>query len=661
MKYFNKITLGLILCTVFLSSCKDDDEPGMDGITVDKTEITVGAIGGIEKIAISANDQWVTRASEPWLAISPANGVGSAVCEVAIDSTLANVARTTEILFSMNGGATQKVAVTQFGFSKQILLKEPEVKILSSATYKERHFKTTISTNVNFRIDEKVDYSFAEAATMTPEEKADAESDRSGWLTLPKEKDLAVDLDRGARPRTINVDFPWGMNVVPYTRVAKIRLVPVNEEDLKDLVDENGNKIDAVVLTVRQEAAMKIEDNRAGDSLAVITINTKLQSMIPIDASESMMNWSNVTLWEATDKEIQDRKLPEEAVGRIRSVTFRIINLQDGESLPREIRHLKYLESFAIKSNENSQIRTISLGEEIGGLAYLKNLTVFAVGINTLPTNFVELGETLEVLDLSGNNFQSLSVITDIVNEENFGKLKSLSLIGCRAMEIKDLSLASGGKYNGRYIGLHADISKGQLQRDAFLKLLTWDHLISLGLSNDFLEGELPTDEEVMAALGVVGKPLTYQSDDFFSKDDLTATPTIYQDKISKDTCQWLLSDDNEVTYQKQKAVVGQDIPRVLPFTRDLRLNLNFLTGKVPNWLLFHPYFAHWNPITFVFNQQESGKNSKGNTVGFSNVELVNYDYSYYYGKEDPGSNQKVDGVAYPLYYKVFVLSGTVE
>lgn len=661
MKYFSKITLGLILCTAFVTSCKDDDEPGIEGIKVDKTEITVDAAGGTEKIAVSSSDQWVTSTKVPWLAISPANGIGSAVCEVTIDSTLANVARTTEILFYMNGGAPQKVTVTQFGFSKQILIKEPEVKIASSASYNDRVFKTTISTNVKFKID-RVDYSFAEEATMTDEEKADAEGDCKGWLTLPKEGALDVDLDRGARPRTIKVDFRWGMNVVPYTRLAKVRLVPVDAEDLKDLVDENGNKTDAVVLTVRQEAAMKIEDNRSGDSLAVITISSKLQSMILIDASENMMNWDNVTLWEATDKEVQDGDIPEEAVGRVRSVKFSMINLQDGESLPKEIRHLKYLESFSVQSNENNQIRKISLGEEIGGLQYLKNLTVAAVGINVFPDNFAELGNTLETLNLRSNNFQSLSVITDMVNKENFSKLTYLSLTGCRGMDaLRDLSLISGGKYNGRDVGLHANISQGQSQRNAFLKLLTWDNLISLEMSYNFLEGELPTDEEVKVALEAAHQPVTYQESDFFSKDELDATPSIYNSKISKDTCQWLLSNDNWVTYQNQEAVTGQNIPRVLPHTRRLNLNLNFMTGNIPNWLLFHPYFAYWNPGTMVFNQQEGGKDSEGNTAGFSNVELVNYDYSYYYGKEDPGTSQKVNGVAYPLYYKVFVMSDTVE
>ena len=608
MKYIIKITLGLVLCAGFVTSCKDDDEPGIDGITVDKEEITIGAEGGTEKIAVSSNTQWVTRASEPWIAISPANGIGSAVCDLAIDSTLMNTARTAQIRFSADGRESKLVTVTQFGFGKQILVREPEVKILSSDTYNKRHFEAIISTNIAFKIG-SVDYFFAEEANMSDEEKEEVKGERSDWLTLPKDKDLEMDFDRGARPRTIKVDFRWGMNVAPYTRVAKINLVPVNSED--KLVDDNGNKIDAVVLTVTQEKAMKIEDNRAGDSLAIITINSKLQSMMSFDTSESMLNWDFVTLWESTDKEIKSGELPAEAIGRVRSVSYAMIDLQDGESLPREIRHLKYLESFSVQSNGNRQLRTISLGEEICG----------------------------------------------------FPNLRYLSLTGCRATEtLRDLSLVDGNnQYNGRNIGLHVDISQGQEQRTAFLKLLTWDKLISLELAYNFIEGELPTDAEVTAALMAAGKPVSYQNDDFFSEEELAATPSVFLDKISSDTCQWLLTTDNPVTYLEQSPVRGQDIPRVLPFAREVRLNLNFLTGEIPNWILFHPYFAYWNPISLVFNQQEGGKNTAGKTVGFNNVDLVNYDYSYYYGKKDPGTDQKVDGVAYPLYYRKFVLSETTN
>ena len=59
MKYFSKITLGLILCMGIISSCKDDDETRIDGISLDKEEIAIGAEGGTEKIAVSSNDQWV--------------------------------------------------------------------------------------------------------------------------------------------------------------------------------------------------------------------------------------------------------------------------------------------------------------------------------------------------------------------------------------------------------------------------------------------------------------------------------------------------------------------------------------------------------------------------------------------------------------------------
>lgn len=660
MKYFSKITLGLILCAGFVTSCKDDDEVGVDGITIDKEEIAIGAEGGTEKVAVSSNGQWVTSVSEPWIAVSPANGLGPAVCDLAIDSTLTNTKRTAEIRFSMDGRESRIVTVVQFGFGKQILVKEPEVEIPSSIAYKERHFGATISTNVNFKIG-SVDYSFAEESTMTDEEKAEVEGERSNWLTLPKDKDLEVDLDRGARPRTLKVDFRWGMNVAPYTRVAKIHLVPVDPND--QLVDDNGNEIDAVVLTVTQEAAMKIEDNRAGDSLAVITINSKLQTMMSFDTSESMLNWDFVTLWEATDKEIKSGEIPEEAVGRVRSVQYSMVDLQDGESLPKEIRHLRYLESFTVQSNANRQIRTVYLGEDICGLEYLKDLMIFSFGINALPENFAQLGKRMENLDLTSNNFKTLSVITDVVNEKNFPQLRHLSLTGCRTTEtLSDLTLIDGNnQYNGKDVGLHVDISQGQLQREAFLKLLTWDKLTSLEMSYNFLEGELPTDAEVIAALEAAGKPATYQKTDFFSKEELAATPSIYLNKISSDTCQWLLTADNQVTYRNQAPVSGQDIPRVLPFARTLHMNLNFFSGAVPNWLLFHPYFAFWNPESMVFNQQENGKNSNGSSVGFGNVDIVNYDYSYYYGKVDPGMDQVVRGVAYPLYFRKFVLSDTID
>lgn len=646
MKYLSKITLGLILCMGLITSCKDDDEPAIaGGIAVDKEEITIGPEGGTERVAVSSYSNWVASASKPWIAVSPANGIGSADCTLAIDSTLENTSRTSQVRFSLDGQEPKVITITQFGFGKQILLKESEIEIENSAEYDKRYFDVTISTNVNFKIDENIVYSFAEEESMTEEEKNEVESESKDWLTMPKDSELEVNLDRKARPRTIKARFRWEMNTAPYTRIAKIKLVPKNPEE-DQLVDNDGNPIESVLLTVTQKPALKIEDNRSGDSLAIVTINEKIQSMITFDTSESMQNWEYVTLWEATDENLPDA----EAVGRVRSLQLMMFDLKDGETLPKEIRYLKYLESFTIQNNSNRQTRTVSLGEEICDLEHLKNLSVISYGMNKLPDNFIKLGDKLETLNLGSNNFTSLADIMEVVNKDKFTKLHSLTLTGCRLTDAYyDLSLKEKDKED---LGLYININDEERERQAFLNLLAWDNLRSLQLSYNFIEGELPDDDEVDAALN---KP-RYTTNDFSddSKD--------YLDKLVGDTCKWLLSDKEvEIKYtnsEKSEKVKGQDVPRVLPKARKFYINLNFLTGSLPKWILFHPHFVEWYPEGMVFNQQEDGRTFAGKKVGFDNINADKFDYSYYYGSEAPTS-PTVEGVAYPLYYYRYVANAS--
>ena len=81
--------------------------------------------------------------------------------------------------------------------------------------------------------------------------------------------------------------------------MAKIDLLPLGLEGDETLVDADGNPIDKVTLTVTQTAAPKIEDNRAGDSLAIIMICEKAQTMVSYSSAENMRNWDGVTLWGA--------------------------------------------------------------------------------------------------------------------------------------------------------------------------------------------------------------------------------------------------------------------------------------------------------------------------------------------------------------------------
>lgn len=669
MKYINKLTWLLVLgAGLMTASCSDSDDvdiPG--GLAIDKEQIEIAAEGGSEQLAIAASQNWVANVDEPWLMLTPANGVGSTTATVVVDSTLMNGRRTTDIVFIGDNGQRRTVSVKQFGYGKQIDIKEPTVEIENSESYDKRAFESLISANVECKIG-KIEYSFE--GDMTDAEKTENEKEREGWLLNSKDEykltgtNLGIVLDRKARPRSVKFKFRWAMNVVPAVRVAKVHLVPVKDED--QLVDADGKPIDDVILTVRQKAAPKIEDNRAGDSLSVIMINQKLGSIATFDSSDNMRNWSGVTLWEATDAFVKDHP---EALGRVRSVKFSMFNLKSGETLPKEVGNLKFLESFSVAANENNQIREVKLGDEICSLKYLKNLTVQAYGLTQLPANFVNLGKSLESLNLVSNNFNKLSDITNIVNEKNFPKLRNLILYAQRRTDVVT-NIASLGEmnasgvyvYNNYPIGLYGKVNAGTADRQALLKLLTWDKLNTLELSYSFLEGELPTDEEMDAALKAAGKATRY------SRADFSTNKADYLDKLVGDTCKWLLSGwDNPVTCKhKDGSVVYEDVypfqvPRVLPNCRQLSLNLNFLTGAVPKWILYHPHLVEWTPSIMIFNQQPKGKNSDGAAVGFSNMTEDSYSYDYYYGTKDPGNKWEVPGVAYPLYYRKYVAAGDIN
>lgn len=636
MKIINRLILGLAVFAGITTSCKEDDDVNIPGgLSLDVEEITVGPEKSFKEIMVKADVNWQASSSTPWISVSPANGTGSATCELNIDSTLTYTARTAQIRFSPAGNEAKILKVTQFGFGKQIILDKPEVELENSDIEDNRYFDVNISTNVQFAI-EGVEYSFAEEVPADEEEGMSA-SDKADWLTLPKEADLNVNLDRGSRPRSVKARFKWNMNAVPYTRVAKVKLVPKNSED--QLVDSDGNEIDAVYLTVTQKPAIRIEDNRAGDSISIVLITQKVQCMYSLDVSENMRNWSDVTLWEETDED-----LPEAAaVGRVRSLSIAMIDTK--ETLPQEIKNLKYLESFNIQSNTNRQDREIVLGPEICELKHLKKLSITSYGLVELPEEFVKLGGAsdksyvgLEQLGLESNNFASLSKVTSIVNKENFPKLKVLKLSGCRRNDtMLDMSqMESGYKWKGKHIGMYVDLDKSS-DKNEFMKLMEWDTLEQLQLSYGFIEGELPTDEEMMAKFGNYSQYASQHPD----ADVCT---------LLADTCQWLKTSDKAVTVKYdggEFSVKGTDVPCVLPNTKVFYINLNFLTGKLPNWIIFHPYLIDWYPESMVF-QQEGGKNSDGVEVGFNEVPM---DFDYFYGKQANDPN-----AAFPKYFGKYAL-----
>ena len=539
-------------------ACVENDSTiGFSLGVYEKEPIELTAVGGKEVVLVETNESWVATTNVPWITISPANGIGTVACEVFVDSTIYNENRDAQIRFTPSVSPEKSIMVKQYGFEKIILPKDTVITIESSANKNERFFETEITSNVDFKVE--FDY-------IDNSNEGDGETKTVQWLSCDKKQ---VAKGETARPHSVKLRFDWRMNTVPAEREAKIKFVPVDANDKLDKLS---------VISIKQKPAVKIEDNRAGDSIALLVIYERLNCWSGVwDTSENLQYWPGVTLWETTDTALP----APEAVGRVRSVAYAYI--QTEETLPSEVKYLKYLESFSVATNANKDLWSIDLGPEICGLQYLKYLQIYSYGLVSLPEEFKNL-KNLEVLNLSSNNFTE---IPEILTPENFPNLKSLNLNNTRTTQsMKDLRNKDKNE-NG--IGLYLNTATDNSLR----KLLLWENLEELDLSNCYIEGSIP--EFVVGEEGV--KPYT-QAD---------------VDAWGGDTIQYL-ADNN--------------MPKILPNCVSLKLNLNFFTGNLPEWLRYHPHLLEWIPEILIFNQYEKGINSAGKSVGFDNIDPT---FDYYY------------------------------
>lgn len=423
-------------------------------------------------------------------------------------------------------------------------------------------------------------------------------------------------------------------------RTAEVIITPQETSD----TEGDGT----IKLVVTQKPAPVITDDRAGDSLALLSIYSSMNGIFTWDASENMRYWKGVELWEATDKYIKlnpdktidySAPVPENLIGRLKSVEF--IAFETKESLPYQVKYLKTAESITFSGNSNTFLKDIVLGNEICELAqygHLRNLAIRAYGLVGLPENFTEFGKTLVSLDLSSNNFEVMGKSGSTINgvkvlgiesitRENFPYLRSLYLNKINRYDTtKDLSAYKGkdDKLGFRWTtGYGGDGFPGPsdgYDNTYFKELLQWENLEYLSLSLNMLDGELPSDDELRQLLGA----------------DKVYTTEYIENAANKDT----IEDAKEY-------LIGA--PKVWPRMKKLSLNLNFMTGKLPDWILYHPYLSFWDPFTMIFQQELSttssmAKNTKGEVITkFSNepTNLSNYGEgktSYYemYPKRKP-------------------------
>ena len=408
--------------------------------------------------------------------------------------------------------------------------------------------------------------------------------DVASWV---RTEDYALTLDRGLRPREVTVRFNWGINSVSQERIAEIEFVPKDESDVSsDMLARNDR------LTIRQNAAAEIKrGTREGDSVALLGIARTLGVWGDSweSSGEKMDNWDKVVLWEeGMDGYVDSLK------GRVKSARFYMFSTKEG--LPYEVQYLTGAEELEFYSNVNTFQLSLSTGEYICKLEHLKRLTIGAYGLTELHEDFKNLRE-LEYLDLGSNNFQR---VPDVINPQNFPKLHVLRLANNQRRLIYDLSNNISTDFGGFY---DETAYNGEQFGPFPSRLLKW------------------TADE---ANGVTGL------------DTLVLSVNYFQGSIPS------FEDDNTVGYYTEQDIINSadtlprkmlTVKRVMPQLKMFAINLNRLTGPLPEWLLYHPSLDWWDPGTLIFTQE--GKDELGNLAGFSNLPAnLNYYYEVYTKKQ---------------------------
>ena len=570
-KYIVKLTLGLMLSAAFITACTDDDDDDQAiAFGLSTEELVFPENGGTESVTITAANTWNINANASWLKITPANGMGSGEFTVSADASVLAEPRTASIRIEASGEMPKTIKLTQMGYQLGVYPSTTDTLIENSALKDKRFFELSVVTNVRFSVEIKeaiLDESGNDTGEM---------GEKAKWLsTTYKEKDL--NLDYGQRPVAAKLRFDWNVNVEDQKRAAKIAF---------KFTDNDGNPQETVV-TVTQKAAPTITDNRAGDSLALLIISERLNVMSPWDGSRNMRYWNGVKLWENTDQEVKDNP---QMKGRVRSVLFSMFHTE--ESVPAEVTHLKYVETLEFFSNVNNGLKSIKLGNEVCQLEYLKNLRLDAYGLTELPdiNELKKLGDKLEVLSLSSNNFNKIPAV---LNKEILPNLKVLKMNANRRRDVvSDLTTLDKDK-DGLYLDLNSYADKRR-----FMEILAWE-LDTLQLSNNYIEGELPTDKDLSDS-GLF---------DLYTEEDIKAS---HNTGDKKD--------------ELPEILVGT--PKVMFKTKGFTVNLNYLHGEIPNWVLLHPQMADWNSFTFIFTQEDAKSDTKANLPGFVNIPK---DFEEYY------------------------------
>lgn len=436
-----RLAINMAMMVMVATAAISCHEPLVD-FNVDMDNIEAEAEGAEIQLNLSAPGEWVAKTQDPWITVSPANGRGSVECRVMVDSSLAFTSREGLVRIEMlSTGERKDIKVHQKGFEHSIVSSETDVNLVSYAPLKDRKFSIQVSSNVPFEV-------------VIPNEMQPWLSYKMGELVL----------NRGARPRKVNIDFEWNTNFYQEARGGEISFKPLDPAVEPSRQD---------VLRINQNGADPIEIGVKGDSLALIAINRALGCYAEFPTEERMEHWPNVEVYKSGPNK-----------GRVRYAKFYLFGIK--EPLPFQVKYLTAAEELEFFANVNTFLLDLEPGEHICELTQLKRLTIAAYGLSTLPEYFTKL-KNLEYLNLASNNFQTFP---EILNETNFPNLHSIIMNANQRYVVYDLSNSNKTKNLGGMLDEHDENEDGSWSFPK--RLLKWDKLDTLVLSVNYFQGNIP-------------------------------------------------------------------------------------------------------------------------------------------------------------------------
>lgn len=249
--------------------------------------------------------------------------------------------------------------------------------------------------------------------------------------------------------------------------------------------------------------------------------------------------------------------------------------LNTNDGIPYHVRYLDQLVELGFIANANAHLKNIDLGEHVTYLPNLKYLSLLGYGISRLPERMKKM-DKLEQLDLSGNNLTEIPI--DIIAALDKKSLTYINLANNRKRDV------FGNLYANRAvrdtIGIHGELP------EALFKL---KNIKYIGLSYNYLEGAIPD--------------MGYDASQYAT----------LAEKVANNP--------------------------VMPQLEQLSINLNYFTGVLPDWLLYHPNLRCWDPYTLVFNQYERSRDSRGQNTGFTNEPSTVEQVCHIWDKKDDDDN----------------------